>query len=112
MQRAFEEVSEIYRREGLALGNTEVMADHIGVELNFFALLLARMEENAGQKSRYTAKAKAFIEEHLQMWVPAFTRDLENAAGYIFYKELAHATAKVFAVIRGEVLSGNASEGA
>ncbi len=111
MQSAHDEVQEAYREEGLTVNTADVMADHIGVELNFLALLLRRMEEDPERRCHSAATAKAFVKGHLQTWVPLFTRDLEQAATYTFYKELAHTTGEIIAVMQGEVLAGSLSEG-
>jgi TorA maturation chaperone TorD len=111
MQTAFDEVSDAYRTEGISVSNSGVMADHIGVELNFLALLLKRMQEDPERRGQHAAAAKAFTEDHLQKWVPAFTRDLEHAAGYTLYKELAHATWRTVADVQGEILAWNIAEG-
>lgn len=104
MQSAFEEVSDSYRQEGLILGNDGVMADHIGVELNFLALLLQRLDEDPEQRTRYADAAKKFVDEHLMKWVMAFTRDLEEAAAYTFYKELARTTRELIERVQNEAL--------
>ena len=106
MQSAFEEVSDSYRREGLVLGGSDVMADHIGVELNFLALLLRRLDENPAQRSHYVDATKKFVDGHLMQWVPAFTRDLEEAAAYTFYKVLARTTRELVDAVQGEALAG------
>lgn len=92
MQSAHDEVTGAYRKEGVTVNTAEVMGDHIGVELNFLALLLRRMEEERERREHYAAAAKAFAEEHLRSWVPDFSRDLEQAATYSFYKAVARIT--------------------
>jgi TorA maturation chaperone TorD len=112
MQDAYENVVQLFHREGLALGSPDFMADHIGVEINFLALLLRRADGEPERRAHYSGAAKTFAEEHLQTWVPAFTRDLEEAATYPFYKELARATRELIAAVHDDVLACRSSEGA
>ncbi len=111
MQSAHDEVTEAYRNEGVTVNSSEVMADHISMELNFLTLLLLRMVEEPERRQHYVGSATRFIREHLQKWVPAFTRDLSQAADFTFYKELARTTGETIAVIQSEILAASLSDG-
>jgi len=79
MQKPWEEVKKIYAQKGLALDNapSEMMEDHIAIELQF----MAQLED--------TGDAKAFLEEHLLSWTDKFCADIEKYAETDFYKGAA-----------------------
>ncbi|MCL5024506.1 MAG: molecular chaperone TorD family protein [Nitrospirae bacterium] len=95
MQDAAGQVRKIYEEAGLTINSAEVMPDHIGAELNFLALLLQRTRSEADGKNEYMRLTEKLLDEHLLKWTPEFTRDMEEAAETLFYKELARATRKV-----------------
>lgn len=95
MQDAADQVRALYEGAGLTINSAEVMPDHIGAELNFFALLLQRMNSKTDAKDDYPRITEKLLDEHLLKWVPDFTKDMEEAAETLFYKELARATRKV-----------------
>ena len=92
MQEACDEVIGFYDEMGLAIDNPDVMPDHIGVELNFLAVLYGKMDSDPERRPYYMATAKRFLDEHLLRWIPEFTMDMEEAADSAFYKSLAQAT--------------------
>jgi putative dimethyl sulfoxide reductase chaperone len=92
MQEACDEVVGVYAEMGLAIDNPDVMPDHIGVELNFLAVLHGKMMSDQGGTSSYVDTAKRFLDEHLLRWVPQFTIDMEEAADSALYKSLAEVT--------------------
>jgi TorA maturation chaperone TorD len=112
MQTSYDDVMDAYRNEGLLMSNADVMADHIGGELNFLAVLLGRMDDEPTRRSHHACAAKTFINEHLRKWVPAFADDLEAATDHAFYRSLAKTTREIIAVIPDELLIGDSSEGA
>jgi len=71
---------------GLAVNSPQIMADHIGAELNFAALL----EENIrlGDEN-FPEAARKFRRNHLERWIPQFNTHLENGADCCFYRALA-----------------------
>lgn len=103
MQEAYEAVQDFYEDAGLALDNPGIMADHIGAELNFLAVLYEKIMDQPEKKTYYMDRAKRFGEEHLKKWVPQFTSDMEQAADSNFYKALARIT-------RDVILTANNSE--
>lgn len=92
MQEAYDSVLEMYREAGLSIPDPKVHADHIGCELNFLAVLYEREESGKENAGRAAELAGRFLAEHLRIWVPAFSRDLEAAAKMDLYRELARAT--------------------
>ena len=92
MQEAYDEVKDLYRETGLAITNPDVMADHIGAELNFLSILFDRIDFDPKEGSHYIAVVKRFLDEHLKTWIPHFTLDMEEAATLPFYKALARIT--------------------
>ncbi|MFN3763239.1 MAG: molecular chaperone [Anaerolineae bacterium] len=94
-----------YRRAGLALANDyHDLPDHIAAELEFLAWLGEQAvaaqesgdEEQAGQ---WWTQFRAFLNQQVRPWVPAFCRRVEEAARLPFYRELAHLTALLLSVI-------------
>jgi TorA maturation chaperone TorD len=99
MQDAAANATKLYHEAGLTLGDAEVMPDHIGAELSFLALLLQRMHSETNEKDDYPGIAEKLLNDHLLKWTPDFTRDMEEAADTLFYKELAKATRNVIGFI-------------
>jgi TorA maturation chaperone TorD len=100
MQEAYEAVLACYREAGLEPGNPGIMADHVGVELNFVAALYEKKAADPENFAQYHAIAEQFTAEHLQNWIPRFTRDLEDACASPVYRALAVATREAFATVR------------
>jgi TorA maturation chaperone TorD len=92
MQEACDDVIGFYDEMGLAVDNPDLMPDHVGVELNFLAVLHANMIHDPERKPYYMRIAKRFLDEHLWRWIPEFTKDMEEAADSAFYKSLAEVT--------------------
>jgi len=92
MQEAYDEVKDLYNEIGLAITNPDVMADHIGAELNFLSILFDRIDFDPGKRLHYIDAAKRLLDKHLKTWIPQFTRDMEEAAIHPFYKALARIT--------------------
>ncbi|MBF0506619.1 MAG: molecular chaperone TorD family protein, partial [Nitrospirae bacterium] len=77
---------------GLILSSTDIMADHIGAELNFIGVLFQKIQEEPAKKLYYANFAKSFLDKHLMKWVPQFVKDMKEAAESSLYKELAQVT--------------------
>ena len=92
MQDAADDVRRIYAAFGLSVEETGVMPDHIGIELNFLALVYERAGERNGKRSDYIRIGDTFLNDHLIKWVPQFTADMEMAAEAPLYKALAQTT--------------------
>ncbi len=99
MQEAVDQVLAIYREAGLVVSTADVLPDHMGVELNFLAVLLQKTHLETDQKDHYVEMTERFLAEHLLRWVPEFTRDMENAAETPFYKTAAKATRNIIEFI-------------
>ncbi len=95
MQDAAGQVRELYDEAGLAINTDKVMPDHIGVELNFFAVLLQRTHSGPGNKEEHVKRTEKLLNEHLLKWTPDFTRDMEDAAETPLYKALARTTKRL-----------------
>ncbi len=79
--RAAYEVQESYRSAGLIIDDeSEVIPDHLGVELLFMSYLV---------ESDLAAQQWKFMGEHLIRWVPEFCDEVEKHAATGFYKEVA-----------------------
>ena len=92
MQDAYSGVQQLYNEIGLVAGSPDILADHIGMELNFMAILLHKLCEDIEGRPCYADLAKRFLDEHLTQWIPQFARDMEEAADSVFYKALARTT--------------------
>ena len=92
MQDAADEVRRIYAAFGLSVEESGVMPDHIGIELNFLALVDERAGDEDGQRSDWIRIGQRFLNDHLTKWVPQFTADMEMAADSQLYKTLARTT--------------------
>lgn len=94
MQDAAGKVQALYAEAGLVVNTNDVMPDHIGVELNFLAVLLGRVHSARTDKDKeeQVARVTILLTDHLLKWVPDFTRDMEKAAETNLYKALARAT--------------------
>lgn len=96
MQDAYDKVREFYTRLGIEVGSADVMADHIGAELNFLAILYGKMEADPEQ-TVYENLAEEFLTTHLQNWVPRFATDMEEAAETLLYRAVARITRQAVA---------------
>ncbi len=95
MQEAYDTVKAMYAQVGVEVGDPNTLADHIGAELNFMAILLEKAETESELGARYRQLAEEFWHEHLWNWIPEFTSDLEEAADTTLYKVLAQTTRRV-----------------
>ncbi len=92
MQEAYDQIGNLYSELGLVLNNPNLMTDHLGVELNFLAVLGEKTTEDPERKHYYMGVAQILLNEHLRQWVPQFTLDMEKATDSSFYKALARTT--------------------
>jgi len=92
MQEAYDKVASFYKEIGLDINNPDIMADHIGAELNFMAILLQKISHEPERRLYYMDMSKNFLNEHLVRWAPQFTLDMEGATNSKFYKALAQVT--------------------
>jgi TorA-specific chaperone len=99
MQAPAAEVREIYRVNGYSpyQSASNEPADHIAYELGYIAFLLGQMTDALAQSesekaNELTAKLKAFLGEHAQLWIPKFCDDVIRQALSRFFKLLAPLT--------------------
>jgi TorA maturation chaperone TorD len=95
MQEAHDTVKAVYAEAGVELGDPNILADHVGAELNFLAILLERTDRGAAGEHASQQRAEKFLDEHLRNWIPRFTADLEDAAGSALYRALARTTRRL-----------------
>jgi TorA maturation chaperone TorD len=100
MQEAYDEVRQLYNEIGLTLNNPDIIADHIGAELNFIGLLLQKAKDDPTRENYYTDIKIRFLDRHIMKWVPQFARDMEEAAESALYKALARATLKLVSLLK------------
>lgn len=98
MQDARDEVLAAYRDQGLdAPDNFNLPEDHLALECAFVAELAARTAAACERGDREAVEEliafqRAFVEEHLAAWIPAFCSDVEERARTSFYRGLATLT--------------------
>ena len=97
MQKARDQVLAFYRDEGLdRVAEFREPEDHIAIELDFMAHLCRRAAElwdSEPEAARgYLEKQKAFLDQHLLVWVPRFCADLDRAARSDFYRAISLIT--------------------
>ena len=92
MQEAYDQMENLYKEMSLTLNHPDLLPDHLGVELNFLAVLYGKITGNPEREHDYMEFAQKFLNEHLRRWVPQFTLDMERAANFLIYKCLARVT--------------------
>ncbi|MDR1359077.1 MAG: molecular chaperone TorD family protein [Coriobacteriales bacterium] len=85
------EVRDWYRRHGLNIEKLhQEPDDHIGLELEFVAMLLERALSAPGdERDAIIYDARMFIEEHPGRWVGIWAKQVSKEARTDFYKGLA-----------------------
>lgn len=97
-QAALADIAGFYRAFGFQVADGgRWQPDHIGVELEYGAILLQRaaraLEHCWEEQVEICADAlRKFLLEHLGRWASAFTSDLERQANLPFYQHLARVT--------------------
>lgn len=95
MQDARDEVVRAYQAAGLEVGKDfGLPEDHLALELEFMASLAQRAAAafeagEAEQAWQLVADSRAFLTDHLAVWVPAFSADVAARARTTFYEGLA-----------------------
>jgi TorA maturation chaperone TorD len=98
MQESTYAVRVLYQEGGFDLDESfRELPDHIAVELEFLYLLNYRENEarSQGDARRLATVARLrarFLNEHLGLWVSAFTAAVRTGAQTAFYRELAELT--------------------
>lgn len=95
MQDSRDDVMKWYARHGLGkAASWHDCEDHVAVELEFFTHLIeetAQAIENgeAERAAMLSDEQKAFMEQHIANWIPAFADDVNTHARTDFYKGAA-----------------------
>lgn len=91
-------VKELYRQGGFELAEDyREMPDHIAAELEFLYLLIFRENEarrsgDSEQWEKVGILKKAFLRQHLGLWVALFAEAMRSGAERPFYRNLADLT--------------------
>lgn len=86
------DIAGFYRAWGVRPAGGE-RADHIAVELEFYAWLLVREQQGAAEQAAIARQARAaFLRDHLARWVPEFAARLQ-AHGTPRFAEVAQELA-------------------
>ncbi len=99
MQGARDEVLALYRAEGVDKdASWKDAEDHVALELEFMKTLAERAAHalragDEAQAARLLGVQRAFLDDHLRMWLPTFTRDMGIFAKTDLYLGLANLTA-------------------
>lgn len=92
-------VREMYHQFGVqASQENRFPDDHIGLELEFMAYLSqnylthpsSQVEDSLPTSQEWLAAQTRFLEEHMLLWVPDFTRRQIECASTAFYRGLAY----------------------
>lgn len=95
MQEARDEVVALYRREGFSVDEAmNLPEDHAAFEFGFMAGLARKTAASldagdSAEASRLLEVQKAFVSDHLVVWIPSLTRDVEKRSKTGFYRGLA-----------------------
>ena len=106
MQRARDEVLNEYRRAGLErIQEFREPEDHIALEFEFMSNLCNKTLDALQAHDRTAAREslewqKRFFDEHLNVWIPHFCRDLARLAQSDFYRGIALLTAELLEMER------------
>lgn len=93
-------VREMYLSEGLDLsGSVRDLPDHLIAEMEFMSYLAGQEALSWGKDPARTLsclrKQEAFIDEHLQQWIPKFSAAVCNNARSEFYRLIAEITRRI-----------------
>ncbi len=97
------QLAALYEAFGVRAGGAEhETPDHIGAQLEFFALLCLKeiLAEADEQKEACRRGRRILIEEHLGRWAPAFGRALARESQHPFYRGLGE---RIVALIEAEL---------
>jgi TorA maturation chaperone TorD len=108
------DIAGFYRAFGLEPSRVRPeRPDHVALELEFMAFLLAktrlaaqteRLERERAEKIEVCKSAtKRFFRDHLAWWLPSFATGLRKKAGSGFYAELGHALAALLPLERSRL---------
>ncbi len=108
MQKAHTQVRSLYQQENLNRDpSSKEPEDHIAFEFEFMVYLCDRAAEaldtDLDVARAYLQKQKAFLDEHLLVWIPDFCRDLADATRSDFFRGLAQITAEHLSMERDTV---------
>lgn len=98
MQEAQNEILAIYCQEGLERSDSfPEPEDHLALELEFMGHLCQRIEDALQENDHAAAKIllekqKAFLEQHLNVWLDPFCKDVFRLGRIDFYKAAAMIT--------------------
>jgi putative dimethyl sulfoxide reductase chaperone len=98
MQEARDQVIVEYAAEGLECGEfLKGPEDHIAIELEFMRALCGKAAEaleaqDVATAKQFTEKQRAFLDRHLQNWVPQFCADVQKNSRTGFYPAIAQIT--------------------
>ena len=98
MQDSRDEVLAMYRGEGFSYSSEDNLPeDHIGTEMEFMAALCQKEIDaleggDIEEASRVAAVQKAFVSDHLAVWLPQFCDQVESRAKTLFYGGVAEIT--------------------
>jgi len=91
MQKERDQVMSAYREMGFEkVKDFKEPEDHIALELDFMAALSKKAQDllgsdNTAEVERYIRKQKAFLDEHLALWIDDLVKDIESSARIDFY---------------------------
>ena len=101
-------VESHYTQAGIAMLDTAVPADHLGVELKFIALLCheeMNAWRNAGHSvaTRVLRRQSNFLDEHVLKWAPDYLRLLHDQTNHGFFRAATALSLDVLTVDRAHI---------
>jgi TorA maturation chaperone TorD len=74
-----------------------ILPDHFGMELDFMGYLAgkeaeARLNDDGEEAAKWLGLEREFFQNHIDLWVFAFLRDVERLAFHPFYKTVGSLT--------------------
>jgi TorA maturation chaperone TorD len=101
MQQPMFQIREWYGRFGMSAEDWRIRSDdHIGLQLQFLAHLLARAGES-GETLQVLGELARFMDEHPLRWIDEFSQRVTQRCGTAFYAGSALLTASYLEALRG-----------
>ena len=115
MGRSTQAVVEAYAKAGLWPETDGLPPDHVGVEVGFWARLMAERDETAGRgdtigAARLDAQLRDFLADHLLVWIPAWCQAVAADDPGGFYGTLATMLGEQLEIAAGELALADAED--
>ncbi len=94
IEAVVQDVARQYAQAGLGMAADYYdLPDHVATELGFMAYLaMQEAEANNDEKEMWVERERAFLRDHLGVWLPRFCRQIWETSRHPFYAALAQLT--------------------